>query len=160
VAAYIFGLLRNPLLVYQYMGDGQQREPVRILIADDHEVIRRSVIRVLESRDDSDECAEATNGREAVEKALEWKPDLVLLDIRLPGLSGFEVSRLIRQQQPDIPILFFSIYDTDDILKEARLAGDGFILKEKIVEMLPDAIKALLQKQTFFPSNNSMEPSN
>jgi DNA-binding NarL/FixJ family response regulator len=135
-------------------------EPVRILIADDHEVIRRSVIRVVESRDDFDECAEATNGREAVEKALEWKPDLVLLDIRLPGLSGFEVSRLIRQQQPDIPILFFSIYDTDDILEEARLVGDGFILKEKIVEMLPNAIKALLHKQTFFPSNNSMEPSN
>ena len=133
---------------------------MRILIADDHEVIRRSVIRVLASHPDFDECAEATNGTEAVEKALEWKPDLVLLDIRLPVLSGFEVSRLIRQQQPEIPILFFSIYDTDDILEQARLMGDGFIVKEKIVEMLPNAIKALLCKQTFFPSNNSMEPSN
>lgn len=134
-------------------------EPVRILIADDHEVIRRSVIRVLESRDDFEECAEATNGTEAVEKALEWKPDLVLLDIRLPILSGFEVSRLIKQHHPEIPILFFSIYDTNDILEEARLVGDGFILKEKIVEMLPNAIKALLHKQTFFPPNNHLEPS-
>lgn len=142
------------------LGMGIQGDSVRILIADDHEVIRRSVIRVLESRPDFEECAEAANGTEAVEKALEWKPDLVLLDIRLPILSGFEVSRLIKQHHPEIPILFFSIYDTDDILEEARLMGDGFILKEKIVEMLPNAIKALLHKETFFPSNNSMEPSN
>jgi len=138
---------------------GIRGDPVRILIADDHEVIRRSVIRVLESRPEFDECAEATNGREAVEKALEWKPDLVLLDIRLPVLSGFEVSRLIKQHQPEILILFFSIYDTDEILEEARLVGDGFILKEKIVEMLPNAIKALLQRQTFFPSNDQKGPS-
>jgi DNA-binding NarL/FixJ family response regulator len=138
---------------------GIRGDPVRILIADDHEVIRRSVIRVVESRDDFDEWAEATNGTEAVEKALEWKPDLVLLDIRLPVLSGFEVSRLIKQHRPEIPILFFSIYDSEDILKEARVTGDGFILKEKIVEMLPNALKALLQKQTFFPSNNQTEPS-
>jgi DNA-binding NarL/FixJ family response regulator len=74
-------------------------------------------------------------------------------------IFGFEVSRLIKQQQPEIPILFFSIYDTDDILEEARRMGDGFVLKEKIVEMLPNAIKALLQKQAFFPSNNRTEAS-
>ena len=74
---------------------------MRILIADDHEVIRRGVARVLQSRGDVEEYAEATNGEEAVEKALEWKPDLVLLDIRLPVLSGFEVSRLIKQHQPE-----------------------------------------------------------
>jgi DNA-binding NarL/FixJ family response regulator len=131
---------------------------MRILIADDHEVIRRGVIRVLQSRDDVEECAEATNGKEVVEKALEWKPDLVLLDIRLPILTGFDAARIIRQHQPDIPILFFSIYDTKEILEEARLAGDGFILKEKIVEMLPGAIEALLHKQTFFPSDGQVEP--
>src|ERR1700737_472187 len=115
---------------------------MRILIADDHEVIRRGVIRVLQSRGDV-ECAEATNGREAVEKALEWKPDLVLLDIRLPVLSGFDAARQIKQHQPDMPILFFSIHDTKEISEEAQLVGDGFILKDKIVEMLPNAIDAL-----------------
>jgi DNA-binding NarL/FixJ family response regulator len=124
---------------------------MRILIADDHEVIRRSVIRVLQSRAGV-ECAEATNGKEAVEKALDWKPDLVLLDVRLPALSGFDAARGIKQHHPDIPILFFSIYDSDEILKEARLVGNGFILKETIVEMLPKALDALLHKQTFFPS--------
>ncbi|HEY4817781.1 MAG TPA: response regulator transcription factor [Candidatus Acidoferrum sp.] len=127
---------------------------MRILIADDHEVIRSSVIRVLQSRADVEECAEATNGKEAVERALQWKPDLVLLDIRLPVLSGFDAAREIKQHQPDIPILLFSIHDTQEILEEAKLVGDGFILKDKIVEMLPNAIDALRHKQPFFPSDS------
>jgi DNA-binding NarL/FixJ family response regulator len=131
---------------------------MRILIADDHEVIRRSVIRVLQSRGDVEECAEATNGEEAVQKALEWKPDLILLDVRLPLLDGFEVARKIKQQELGIPILFFSIYDTDEILEEARSVGDGFLLKEKLVERLPNAVDALLRGQPFFPSDDQREP--
>ena len=65
---------------------------MRILIADDHDAIRSSVIRLLQSRADVEECAQAANGKEAVEKALEWKPDLVLLDARLPMLSGFDAA--------------------------------------------------------------------
>jgi DNA-binding NarL/FixJ family response regulator len=124
---------------------------MRILIADDHEVIRTGVIRVLQSRGNV-ECVEATNGQEAVEKALEWKPDLVLLDVRLPVLSGFAAAREIKRHEPDIPILFFSIHDTKEILEEARSIGNGFILKDKIVETLPKGVEALLHKQTYFPS--------
>ncbi len=131
---------------------------MRILIADDHEVIRRGVARVLQSRGDVEEYVEATNGEEAVEKALEWKPDLILLDIQMPLLDGFAVARKIKQQEPGIPILFFSIYDGDEILEEARSVGDGFLLKEKIVEMLPNAVDALLRKQRFFPLDNQTEP--
>jgi DNA-binding NarL/FixJ family response regulator len=127
------------------------RNSMRILIADDHEVIRRGVIRVLQSRG-AVECAEATNGKEAVEKALVWKPELVLLDVRLPVLSGFDAAKEIKQHEPDIPILFFSIHDTKEILEQARSVGDGFILKDKIVEMLPNAIDVLCHNQTFFPS--------
>jgi DNA-binding NarL/FixJ family response regulator len=128
---------------------------MRILIADDHEVIRRGVIRVLQSQSDIEECAEAADGKEAVEKALEWKPDLILLDVRLPVLTGFEAAREIKQHEPDIPILFFSIHDNNETLEEARSVGDGFILKDKIVEMLPNAIDALLHGQTFFPRADS-----
>src|SRR6202022_1798765 len=123
---------------------------MRILIADDHEIIRSSVIRDLQSRADV-ECAEATNGKEAVEKALEWKPDLILLDVRLPVLSGFDAAREIKQHHPDIPILFFSIHDTNEILEEARLVGDGFILKDQAVEMLPNAMDALEKNHRCFP---------
>lgn len=139
--------------MYQYVADGPSWGTMRILIADDHEVIRRGVIRVLQSRGDV-ECAEATNGKEAVEKALVWKPDLVLLDVRLPLLSGFDAAKEIKQHEPDIPILFFSIHDTTEILEQARSMGDGFILKDKIVEMLPKALDALRHKQTFFPSDD------
>ena len=127
---------------------------MRILIADDHEIIRSSVIRVLQSRTDVEDCAQATNGQEAIEKALQWKPDLILLDVRLPVLSGFEAAKQIKQHRPEIPILFFSIHAADDVFEAAKLVGDGFILKDKIVEMLPNAIQALLTKRTFFPSDN------
>jgi DNA-binding NarL/FixJ family response regulator len=132
---------------------------MRILIADDHEIIRSSVIRVLQSRTDVQECAEATNGQEAVERALQWKPDLILLDVRLPVLSGFEAAQEIKKHAPAIPILFISIHDASEVLEEAKLVGDGFILKDKIVEMLPNAIDALRRKQTFFPSNNQTDPT-
>jgi DNA-binding NarL/FixJ family response regulator len=130
---------------------------MRILIADDHEVIRSSVIRVLQSRGDVEECAEATNGREAVEKAVEWKPDLILLDIRLPVLSGFDAAKEIKQQAPHIPVLLFSIDNSEEILEQARLMGDGFLLKDKIVEMLPNAIDALRRRERFFPSDHQAE---
>ena len=159
LAPYIFLFSEHPLLTYQHIVGRHHKDSMRVLIADDHEVIRRGVIRVLQSRADVEECAEATNGKEAVEKALEWKPDLVLLDIRLPVLSGFDAAREIKQHAPDIPILFFSIHDSKEIVEEARLVGDGFILKDKIVEMLPNAINALLNRQTFFPSDNQAEPN-
>jgi len=138
------------------MGDS-----MRILIADDHEVIRRSVIRVLQSRADVGnvlECAEATNGKEAVEKALEWKPDLILLDVRLPVLCGFDAAKEIKQQAPEIPVLLFSIHNTQEILDQARAVGDGFLLKDKIVEMLPNAIDALRRRERFFPADHQTEP--
>src|SRR3977135_1590804 len=127
---------------------------MRILIADGPEGIRKRGIRVLQSRADVEEYAEAANGKEAIEKALEWRPDLILLDVRLPLLDGFDAAREIKRHAPDIAILFFSIHDTNEMLEEARSVGDGFILKENIVEMLPGAIDALRNKQPFFPSNN------
>ena len=92
-----------------------------------------------------------------MDKALEWKP-LVLLDIRLPVLSGFDAARILKQHHPDIPILFCSIYDAPDVLQEARLTGDGFILKEKMAEKLSNAIEAIVRKQQFFPADSQPEP--
>src|ERR1700704_2300045 len=125
---------------------------MRILIADDHQLLRRGIIRILETCADVEECIEATNGKEAVEKALKLKPDLILLDIRLPIVSGFDAARNIKQHEPDIPILFFSMDNASETVEEARLLGDGFVSKNKIVEMLPNAVNALRHKQTFFPS--------
>jgi DNA-binding NarL/FixJ family response regulator len=130
---------------------------MRVLVADDHEAIRAAVIRVLQSRADVEECAEAIDGKEAVEKALEWKPDLILLDVRLPVQSGFAVAREVKLHAPTTSILFFSIYDTKEILDEARSIGDGFILKEELVGMLPKAMDALRRDQRFFPDIQTKE---
>ena len=123
---------------------------MRILIADDHEVIRRTVIRIFQMRPDV-ECAEAENGREAVEKALELKPDLVVLDIRMPDLGGLEAAKQIKRHLPEIPVLFFSVHDTDDILAQAKSIGEGAIIKDQAATVLLKAVDALLRKETFFP---------
>ena len=123
---------------------------MRILIADDHEVIRRTVIRIFELRPEV-ECAEAENGREAVEKALQLKPDLVVLDIRMPDLGGFEAAREIKRHLPSVRILFFSIHDTNEILQDAKAIGEGVIVKDQAATVLLKAVDALLRNETFFP---------
>ena len=123
---------------------------MRILIADDHEVIRRTVIRIFELRPEV-ECAEAENGREAVEKALQLKPDLVVLDIRMPDLGGFEAAREIKRHLPSVRILFFSIHDTSEILEDAKAIGEGVIVKDQAATVLLKAVDALLRNETFFP---------
>jgi DNA-binding NarL/FixJ family response regulator len=124
---------------------------MRILIADDHEIIRRAVITILRSRADIEECTEAVNGKDAVEKARESNPDLVLLDINMPVLDGFGAAKEIKQLLPEVPILFFSIYDDEAMMDQARSLGEGVVLKDQMGAMLLKAVDALLQKQMFFP---------
>lgn len=130
---------------------------MRILIADDEDAIRRGVMRILQSLTDLEEFAQAINGQEAIQKALEWRPDLILLDVRLPVLSGFDVAREIKRHAPDIRILFFSIYNGEEIRQEARSLGHGFILKEQIVQMLPNALEAIRSGKPFFPSDTQAD---
>src|ERR1700751_1824138 len=129
---------------------------MRVLIADDHEMVRNATRRILESRADV-QCIEAGNGEEAVEKALELKPDLIILDVSMPTIDGFDAAREIKRQLPDIPILFFSIYDDGEYLETARSLGEGVVLKEEAATMLLKAVDALLQRQTFFPNTGTSE---
>lgn len=123
---------------------------MRILIADDHEIVRNATRRILETRGDI-ECVEAASGNEAVQKAIEIKPDLIILDISMPAVTGFDAAKQIKRQLPDVPILFFSIYDSGEHLETARLLGEGMILKNDAWTLLFKAVDALLQKQRFFP---------
>ena len=123
---------------------------MRILIADDNEMVRKATRRILQSRPDI-ESVEARNGKEAVGKSLELKPDLIILDISMPTLDGFDAAREIKRHLPDVPILFFSIYDDGEYLEKARSIGEGVVIKEQAGTMLLKAVDALLQKQTFFP---------
>jgi DNA-binding NarL/FixJ family response regulator len=123
----------------------------RILIADDHEIMRRGVRSVLESRRDVD-VFEAENGVEAVQKTKEMKPDLVILDVSMPLLDGFSAARQIKEMSPLTPILIFSLHRTEAFLEVAQKIGvSGYISKSEDIPSLLKAVEAALHNQTYFP---------
>jgi len=126
---------------------------IRVLIADDHEAIRKGVRTILLSRGNVEVCGEASNGSEAVRLAVELSPDLLILDLTMPVKGGFAAAKELRQLRPDIPILFYSMHDGLQLIKEAKQAGArGFVSKSRISDTLLDALDALVvQHGTFFP---------
>jgi DNA-binding NarL/FixJ family response regulator len=125
---------------------------LRILIADDHEIVRRGLCLILESRKNIDICGEASNGQDAVEKASELNPDLIILDVTMPNLDGFAAARQIRTFLPEVPILILSMHAGQSVVTEAQHAGaQGFVSKSEAGHVLLKAVDAILQGQTFFP---------
>src|SRR5208282_504338 len=100
------------------MGIGLQM-PLRILLADDHEIVRRGLRAVLEAESDWEVTDEAANGVEAVEKAERYKPDVVLMDISMPELNGLEAARRIRRNLPTVEVLFLTMHESEQMIREA-----------------------------------------
>jgi DNA-binding NarL/FixJ family response regulator len=124
-------------------------KPVRILIADDHDVVRMGVRLLLESQPGWIVCGEARTGREAVSKALELRPDLIVLDVSMPELNGVEVTRQIRKSLPT-SILIVTMYDSERMARAAIEAGaSGYLSKADAGQVLIDAVHALLGHGTF-----------
>jgi DNA-binding NarL/FixJ family response regulator len=131
---------------------------LQILIADDHEAVRRGVCAILTSRTDVEVCGEAVNGQEAVEKAVALAPDLIILDITMPVLSGFEAAREIRKTLPQVPILILSMHESNQLIEEAKKIGvQGYITKTQVGNTLLLAVDAILRKQSFFPERRAVE---
>ncbi|MGH9546147.1 MAG: response regulator [Terriglobales bacterium] len=125
--------------------------PLRILVADDHEIVRRGLVSLIKAHPDWEVCAEADNGCQAVEKAKELKPDVVILDIGMPLLNGLEATRRILREQPSVRILILTITDGDHAVQAVLDAGArGFLLKSDAARDLVMAIEALQQNKTFF----------
>jgi two-component system, NarL family, response regulator NreC len=121
---------------------------MRILIADDNQLVRRGVAEILASLADCDVCGEASNGLEAFQKSLEMRPDLVLLDISMPGTNGLETARLLRQEIPEIKILIMSHHDPVHLLPSILEAGAYSCLdKSRIASDLPATIKSFRDAQ-------------
>ena len=97
--------------------------PYTILIADDSPFIPEALCNVFEREEDFDVCGEAENGREAVEKAQELHPDLILLDLSMPVMNGLDATRVLKQMMPEVPVIMFSAYRGSSTEKEARTAG-------------------------------------
>lgn len=117
---------------------------MRILIADDSELVRHGVKAILSAEKDCNVCGEAADGAEALQKARDLKPDLILLDIRMPGPSGLEVARLIRDEVPNIKILIMSQNDAAELMPSVREAkADSCIDKIQLGPGLMGAIRNL-----------------
>ena len=130
--------------------------PVRILIADDHHVVRSGLRSLLESRSGWQVCAEAVNGREAVEKAGKLKPHVAVLDIAMPLLNGVEAARQIHKTSPKTEILILTMHNSDVLVREVLEAGaHGYILKDDAGRNLIAAVDALLNHQPFLSSRVS-----
>lgn len=122
---------------------------VRILIVDDSERWRRSVHSLLAQVDGLEVVSEASDGLEAVQKCEQLQPDLVLLDIHLPKMSGFEVARQLSELSPSTKILFLSSYQSSDVMKEALKVGSGFVVKVDAPRDLLPLVKAMIRDEPF-----------
>jgi DNA-binding NarL/FixJ family response regulator len=112
------------------------------LLVDDHTLFRQGVRRLLESESDFEVVGEAADGGEAVEKARELRPDIVLMDIGMPGLSSFESSRQIKKNRMETKILFLTMYEDEDYLVQCLEVGaSGYVLKDTPAAQLLTAVK-------------------
>lgn len=118
--------------------------PKAVLVVDDNEFIRRSLCRVFTSEADFDVCGEAENGREAIQKALELRPDLIVMDLSMPVMNGIEAARALKQLLPTVPLIIFSAYSDVFSENEARSAGvAALVSKSDHVSVLIDKARVL-----------------
>jgi DNA-binding NarL/FixJ family response regulator len=118
--------------------------PIRVLLADPHELFRRGVRLVLEDESDIEVVGESSDGLDAVDRIVELVPDLVLMDVRMPGVSGIEATRRVRSLVPSVKIAILTVSESDDDLFAAVRAGaTGYLLKEVSIEELAEAVRAV-----------------
>ena len=129
---------------------------ISVLLADDHDVIRKGVRALLESHANFKVCDEAKNGEEAVDKAARLHPNVAVLDISMPKMNGLEAARQIRLQSPDTQVLIFTVHDTDTIVRDVLNAGaHGYILKTDASTHLIAAVEAIANQNLYFSSGIS-----
>ncbi|HET6660783.1 MAG TPA: response regulator transcription factor [Rubrobacter sp.] len=119
--------------------------PARLLIVDDHDLIRESTQLMLEGEPDLEVVGEAVNGRHALELCRQLRPDLVLMDVRMPEMDGLTATREIKKEMPAISVLVVSAYESEDYRREAASAGaTDYILKDAERRQLLEAVRAAL----------------
>ena len=123
--------------------------PIRIMIVDDHTMVRDGLNTMLSRQDDFEVVGEAGNGREAAELALRLKPDVILMDLRMPVMSGVEAMRAIGRDDPDVKTIVLTTFDTDEYIYDAIEAGArGYLLKDTSREELFSAVRAVCRGES------------
>jgi two-component system, NarL family, response regulator NreC len=124
---------------------------LRILVADDHEVVRAGIRSILQNEPDCEICAEAITGRQAITLALHLKPDVIVMDIMMPELDGMEAARHILKAIPDARLLFLSMHESEESVRDILdIGAQGYILKSDASHELAMAVRALSRGETFF----------
>ncbi|MFI1731597.1 response regulator [Streptomyces acidicola] len=127
-----------------------EHTPTRILLADDHALVRRGVRLILDSEPDLTVIAEADNGAEALTQARTHRPDLAILDIAMPRLTGLQAARELSRTEPDLRILILTMYDNEQYFFEALAAGaSGYVLKSVADRDLVEACRATMRGEPF-----------
>ncbi len=127
---------------------------MRVLIADDHGILRAGLRMLLERQPDIEVVAEASDGVEARDAAIRERPDLAIIDVRMPKLGGLQATREIRERAPEVAVLILSMHDEEQYLFEALKAGaSGYVLKRSADEDLLDAIRAVARGEPFLTPN-------
>jgi DNA-binding NarL/FixJ family response regulator len=125
--------------------------PVRILIADDDAAIRRLLRRLIETHTGWTVCADAADGHEAVDKAVQLKPDVAVLDLAMPEMNGFQAAKEISKKDPELPMLLFTVQQVSkELTTQARNAGFRGALSKNTGSEVVHAIETLLSHQNFF----------
>src|SRR5256885_13806935 len=126
-------------------------DALRLLVADDHEIVRKGLRSLLEAQPGWEVTAEASDGREAVEKALEFKPDVTVLDIGMPSLNGLEAARQMLKHDAQAKILMLTMHESDPLIREVLAAGaGGYVLKTGGRRGLGAPAQSLATDQTVF----------
>jgi DNA-binding NarL/FixJ family response regulator len=124
----------------------------RVLIADDHTLVRRGMRAILEMHPEWEVCGEASNGPEAVGKAKELVPDVIIMDISMPGPSGLDATREIREALPQTGVLIVSMHDSRELILAAREAGArGYLSKSETDGRLIEALSTVCRGEPYFP---------
>ena len=136
----------------------KRTNPARVLIADDHDLVRDGFHRMLASAPELQVVGEASNGQEAIELCRSLRPDLVLMDVRMPIIDGLAATRTIKEEMPTTSVLIVSTYDNPDYLFEAIGAGAaGYVLKDTRKHKLIDVIRKVLNGEASLDSEVAMQ---
>ena len=132
----------------------------RILIADDHAMMRKGLRTVIEPHDGWEICGEATNGIEALELARSLNPDLVVLDVSMPGLNGLEVALRLSRTLPEIKTLLFTMHNSLQFARDVAKSGaNGYVCKSSGEEVLTQAMEMVLHGEQFFDTDGARAKS-